>query len=69
MPLLLRLFIDLYCLEDPGQRGLWRLYGLFSLLYGLFASPINELGRPDGFLLIDRIVVFVITDYFAVVFF
>lgn len=36
MPLLLRLFIDLYCLEDPGQRGLWFLYGLFSLLYGLF---------------------------------
>jgi hypothetical protein len=52
MPLLLRLFIDLYWLEDPGQRGLWRLYGLFSLLYGLYLrlQLTNSAGRTAFYL-------------------
>ncbi len=64
MPLLLRLFIVYWLLEDPGQRGLSFLYGLFSLLYGL-----NVFSRLfQSLLFINRIAVLVIADYFAIVF-
>lgn len=52
MPLLLRLFIDSYWLEDPGQRGLWRFYGLSSLcivsFFWFVSIPNSDLGCADN---------------------
>lgn len=79
MPLLLRLFVslllDLLCLKDPGHLGLSALYGLFlfcTVLWRCFhrAEPASVRPALPGntyLLLINRISVLVVSDYFAIV--